>query len=214
MKTELLSKQNDFLPVAQYGALLFVVMSEMHKLHPFYRYPLDTFIQLYHDTIAQRNRGKKSSGSPAARGAELISALSRKIFERISWSLFQGRLTQSKLILQFTSICGKWGIQRAIITEMSAWGMLEKGSLKKRFIEGAGLAQLRTFLPSACPGMDSRFDAVYMLAKNFDGSPVFSGKSVPPASNPYLPGHKHQHLISFHLRCIVLGCTCITLRLQ
>lgn len=89
MKTELLSKQNDFLPVAQYGALLFVVMSEMHKLHPFYRYPLDTFIQLYHDTIAQRNRGKKSSGSPAARGAELISALSRKIFERISWSLFQ-----------------------------------------------------------------------------------------------------------------------------
>lgn len=89
MKTELMTKQNDFLPVAQHGALLFVVMSELHKLHPYYRYPLESFLQLYHDTIAERNRGKKSSGSPAARAAELITALSRKIFDRTSWSLFQ-----------------------------------------------------------------------------------------------------------------------------
>ena len=91
MKTELLAKQNDFLPVAQHGALLFVVMSELYKLHPYYRYPLETFLQLFHDTIAERNRGKKSSGSPAARAAELITALSRKIFDRISWSLFQSK---------------------------------------------------------------------------------------------------------------------------
>ena len=89
MKSELLTKQKDFLPVAQHGALLFVVMSELHKLHPYYHFPLESFLQLYHDTIAERNRGKKSSGSPAARAAELITALSRKIFERTSWSLFQ-----------------------------------------------------------------------------------------------------------------------------
>ena len=48
-------------------------------------------MQLFHDTVAERNRGKKSSGSPAARAAELVTALSRKIFERTSWSLFQSK---------------------------------------------------------------------------------------------------------------------------
>ena len=91
MKTELLTKQNDFLPVAQHGALLFSVITELHKLHPYYRFPLDTFIQLFHDTVAERNRGKKSSGSPAARAAELITSLSRKIFDRTSWALFQSK---------------------------------------------------------------------------------------------------------------------------
>ena len=91
MKTELLTKQNDFLPVAQHGALLFSVMYELQKLHPYYRFPLDAFMQLFHDTVAERNRGKKSSGSPAARAAELVTALSRKIFERTSWSLFQSK---------------------------------------------------------------------------------------------------------------------------
>lgn len=90
MKTELLLKQNDFLPVAKHGALLFVVMSQLQELHPYYCFPLLSFVQLYHDTISERNRGKKSSGSPAARSAELMSALSKKIFERTSWSLFQG----------------------------------------------------------------------------------------------------------------------------
>lgn len=89
MKRELLAKQDDFLPVAQHGALLFVVLSELHKLHPYYRYPLQSFLKLFHVTIAERNRGKKSSGSPAARAAELITALSRKVFDRTSWSLFQ-----------------------------------------------------------------------------------------------------------------------------
>ena len=91
MRTELLTKQNDFLPVAQHGALLFSVMCELQKLHPYYRFPLDGFMQLFHDTVAERNRGKKSSGSPAARAAELVTALSRKIFERTSWSLFQSK---------------------------------------------------------------------------------------------------------------------------
>jgi len=91
MKTELLTKQNDFLPVAQHGALLFSVMCELQKLHPYYRFPLDAFMLLFHDTVAERNRGKKSSGSPAARAAELVTALSRKIFERSSWSLFQSK---------------------------------------------------------------------------------------------------------------------------
>lgn len=89
MKRELLAKQDDFLSVAQHGALLFVVLSELHKLHPYYRYPLESFLKLFHVTIAERNRGKKSSGSPAARAAELITALSRKVFDRTSWSLFQ-----------------------------------------------------------------------------------------------------------------------------
>ena len=92
MKTELLTKQNDFLPVAQHGALLFSVMCELQKLHSYYRFPLEAFMQLFHDTVAERNRGKKSSGSPAARAAELVTALSRKIFERTSWSLFQSKL--------------------------------------------------------------------------------------------------------------------------
>ena len=92
MKTELLTKQNDFLPVAQHGALLFSVMCELQKLHPYYRFPLEAFMQLFHDTVAERNRGKKSSGSPAVRAAELVTALSRKIFERTSWSLFQSKL--------------------------------------------------------------------------------------------------------------------------
>ena len=91
MRTELLTKQNDFLPVAQHGALLFSVMCELQKLHPYYRFPLDGFMQLFHDTVAERNRGKKSSGSPAARAAELVTALFRKIFERSSWSLFQSK---------------------------------------------------------------------------------------------------------------------------
>ena len=91
MRTELLTKQNDFLPVAQHGALLFSVMCELQKLHLYYRFPLDAFMQLFHDTVAERNRGKKSSGSPAARAAELVTALSRKIFERTSWSLFQSK---------------------------------------------------------------------------------------------------------------------------
>ncbi len=91
MKTELLSKQSDFLPVAQHGALLFSVMCELQKLHPYYQFPLDAFMQLFHDTVAERNRGKKSSGSPAARAAELVTALSRKIFDRTSWSLFQSK---------------------------------------------------------------------------------------------------------------------------
>lgn len=91
MKTELLTKQSDFLPVAQHGALLFSVMCELQKLHPYYRFPLDAFIQLFHDTVAERNRGKKSSGSPAARAAELVTALLRKTFERTSWSLFQSK---------------------------------------------------------------------------------------------------------------------------
>ena len=91
MKTELLTRQSDFLPVAQHGALLFTVICELQKLHPYYRFPLDAFVQLFHDTVAERNRGKKSSGSPAARAAELVTALSRKIFERTSWSLFQSK---------------------------------------------------------------------------------------------------------------------------
>ena len=91
MRTELLTKQHDFLPVAQHGALVFSVMCELQKLHPYYRFPLVAFMQLFHDTVAERNRGKKSSGSPAARAAELATALSRKIFERTSWSLFQSK---------------------------------------------------------------------------------------------------------------------------
>ena len=91
MKTDLLAKQNDFLPVAQHGALLFSVINELRELHPYYRFPLESFIQLFSDTVVERNRGKKGSGSPAARAAELITALSRKIFDRTSWSLFQSR---------------------------------------------------------------------------------------------------------------------------
>lgn len=91
MKTDLLAKQNDFLPVAQHGALLFSVINELRELHPYYRFPLELFIQLFRDTVVERNRGKKGSGSPAARAAELITALSRKIFDRTSWSLFQSR---------------------------------------------------------------------------------------------------------------------------
>lgn len=91
MKTDLLAKQNDFLPVAQHGALLFSVINELRELHPYYRFPLESFIQLFRDTVVERNRGKKGSGSPAARAAELITALSRKIFDRTSWSLFQSR---------------------------------------------------------------------------------------------------------------------------
>lgn len=97
MKTELLTKQKDFLPVAQHGALLFSVMCELQKLHPYYRFPLEAFMQLFHDTVAERNRGKKSSGSPAARAAELVTALSRKIVERTSWSLFQSKLDCHRL---------------------------------------------------------------------------------------------------------------------
>lgn len=98
MKRELLAKQDDFLSVAQHGALLFVVLSELHKLHPYYRYPLESFLKLFHVTIAERNRGKKSSGSPAARAAELITALSRKVFDRTSWSLFQGQYSSCRTL--------------------------------------------------------------------------------------------------------------------
>ena len=67
MRTELLTKQNDFLPVAQHGGLLFSVICELQKLHPYYRFPLEAFMQLFHESVAERNRGKRSSGSAAAR---------------------------------------------------------------------------------------------------------------------------------------------------
>ena len=90
MQQELLAKREDFLPVAEHGALLYAVICELNKLHPYYYFPLDSFIVLYHQTLSERNRGKRGSGSAAARAAELITALSRKVYARLSWSLFVG----------------------------------------------------------------------------------------------------------------------------
>ncbi|XP_029192398.2 LOW QUALITY PROTEIN: dynein heavy chain domain-containing protein 1-like [Acropora millepora] len=135
MKTELLLKQNHFLPVAKHGALLFVVMSQLQELHPYYCFPLHSFVQLYHDTISERNRGKKSSGSPAARSAELMSALSKKIFERTSWTLFQADnhffpflLAMEKLLNSGSVSRDEWLIFSRMPTEFPANHLEESDS--------------------------------------------------------------------------------------
>ena len=91
MHQQLLAKRSDYLPVAEHGALLFSVISELFRLHPYYHFRLETFLRLCHHTITDRCSGKKFSGSPAARAAELVDALTKNVYSRISWSLFLGK---------------------------------------------------------------------------------------------------------------------------
>ena len=92
MHQQLLARKTDYLPVAEHAALLFSVISGLFRLHPYYHFRLETFLQLCHDTIVERCGGKKLSGSPAARAAELVDALTKNIYPRISWSLFLGKI--------------------------------------------------------------------------------------------------------------------------
>ncbi|XP_048580282.1 dynein heavy chain domain-containing protein 1 isoform X3 [Nematostella vectensis] len=91
MRTLLHKKRDEFLPVARHGALLYTVISRMHRVRPtLYYFALDSYIRLFQKTITDRRRSKKNMGSAAARAAELMSALTRVLHARISWSLFKG----------------------------------------------------------------------------------------------------------------------------
>ena len=90
MYQQLLAKRSEYLPVAEHGALLFSVISGLFRLNAYYHFRLETFLQLCHETIVHRCGSKKLSGSAAARAAELVDALTKNIYPRISWSLFLG----------------------------------------------------------------------------------------------------------------------------
>jgi len=189
----ILEASEKYRPAATRGALVFFLMNELHKIHSFYKFSLDSFVIVVEraiDIVAAAMNPKKEVKEPGEddeEGAadeeeeeeeeqemtpqqlkERVSALTESItFQGYNYTR-RGTLEQDKMIIA-TMLCFRILTRQGVISEAEYSALVKKDVP----LETPNIPESLKWLPdsvwAACKGLESSIDKFSEITKQMEG---------------------------------------------
>ncbi|CAB3363479.1 Hypothetical predicted protein [Cloeon dipterum] len=115
------SARTEYLPVAKHATQLYFCLDALAKLHPWYQFSLDWFVEVYQEALKETRR--EENASLTVRLSTLKSSLTKKIFDAVSPGLFESDRQILALLLWVAQLRGDDNFPEA------AWRSLLSGRL-------------------------------------------------------------------------------------